>query len=261
MAGRVAHPDRHPWSVRDGRWFFAALLAPCLTASFACRPTAKTEAEGGQTGSEQGIGGEPESAVALNNRGEALRKQGEYARAIREYDAALRLDPKLGHAWNNRGLAKAALGDTKGALPDYDEAIRLDPALAAPFANRAVIWAGRGEYAKAVADYDAATRLNRELEIAYKNRAWIRATCPDAALRDGAKAVEDAKRACELSGWSDPTGLATLAAAYAESGEFEEAVRWQTQALADPDYARKYGEPSRRALSLYKEMKPYRDGQ
>ena len=244
------------------------LLATCLAACPACRRPAKPDAESAPAGREEvppsahapAVGGDPESAAVLNNRGEKWQREGKYDEAIREYEAALRLNPKLAHAWNNRGLAKGALGDKDGALADYSEAIRIDPGLAAPFANRALIWAARGDYAKAVADYDQAARLNPELEVAYKNRAWIQATCPDAALRDGAKAVEAATRACELGGWKDPTALATLAAAYAECGRFDEAVKWQTDALADEGYAQKYGEPSRRALALYKEKKPYRDG-
>jgi len=43
--------------------------------------------------------------------------------------------------------------------------------------------------------------------------------------------VELATRACELSGWSDGPSLSTLAAAYAEVGQFQEATRWAEQAL------------------------------
>ena len=58
------------------------------------------------------------------------------------------------------------------------------------------------------------------------------ATAPDAQVRDGKRAVEFATRACALAGWDQPVFLETLAAAYAESGEFQSAVEWQTKAMA-----------------------------
>jgi nucleotide-binding universal stress UspA family protein len=93
----------------------------------------------------------------------------------------------------------------------------------------------------------------------YNSYAWLLATCPDGRVRDGKKAIEYARRACELQGWKDPNGLETLAAAYAEDGQFGEAIRWQRKALASPDYAAAQGEGARRKLELYAQGKPYRD--
>ncbi len=64
----------------------------------------------------------------------------------------------------------------------------------------------------------------------YVARAWIWATCPDSRYRDGKQAVESATRACELTGWKSPDELDTLAAAYAESGDFTAAAKWGQQA-------------------------------
>jgi len=61
------------------------------------------------------------------------------------------------------------------------------------------------------------------------NAGW--ATCPDEKYRDGKKAIEFAKRGCELTNWKDPFKLGTLAAGYAELGDITQAVRWQTQAI------------------------------
>jgi hypothetical protein len=62
-----------------------------------------------------------------------------------------------------------------------------------------------------------------------------------------------------LSHWQDPDALDTLAAAYAEIGNFEEAIKWQNKALEFPEYAKKEGENAHRRLRLYAERKPYRD--
>ncbi len=89
--------------------------------------------------------------------------------------------------------------------------------------------------------------------------AWIRATCPKAGLRDGKKAIEYAEKACKLTDYKEVTFLDTLAAAYAENGEFEKAVKLQKQALQAPDdFPKKELEKARLRLKLYMEGKPYR---
>jgi hypothetical protein len=77
--------------------------------------------------------------------------------------------------------------------------------------------------------------------------------------RDGRKAVELAKKACELTEWKDAAVLATLAAAYAEAGQFDEAVKWQKKALEDKDFAASDGEKERTRLKLFEARKPYRE--
>lgn len=65
---------------------------------------------------------------------------------------------------------------------------------------------------------------------AMNNLAWVLATDPRDEIRDGPRAVELARRACELSDWKDPVTLDTLAAAYAEVGAWEKAVETQERA-------------------------------
>jgi tetratricopeptide (TPR) repeat protein len=86
----------------------------------------------------------------------------------------------------------------------------------------------------------------------------VLATCPDPSLRDGKRAVQLATKACELADWEDANDLENLAAAHAECGRFEEAVKWQAKAvelgkgLQDADEARQ-------RLDLYKAGKPFRE--
>jgi nucleotide-binding universal stress UspA family protein len=94
---------------------------------------------------------------------------------------------------------------------------------------------------------------------AFNSYAWLLATCPDDKVRDGQKALEFAMKASELKGWRNPSYLDTLAAAYAEDGQFEQAVKWQKKALEFPELAAKQEEAASVRLKLYEQGKPYRD--
>jgi hypothetical protein len=82
------------------------------------------------------------------------------------------------------------------------------------------------------------------------------ATCPEDGIRDGKKAVAAAKKACELTGWKDAVLLDTYAAAQAEAGDFDAAVRWEARAieLTPKDSQKEY----RQRLELYRMSKAYR---
>ena len=113
------------------------------------------------------------------------------------------------------------------------------------------------EYDSAIADFVEAIRLDPRSAEAYNVRAWVWATCPDAKYRDGTRAVESATRSCELSGWKDANDIDTLAAACAEAGDFDAAVKWQTKANALYADAEDKATGQER-LKLYRERKPYR---
>ena len=89
--------------------------------------------------------------------------------------------------------------------------------------------------------------------------AWELATCPHAKLRDGNCAIESATKACELTGWKNAYPIDTLAAAHAEAGDFDAAVRSQNRAIElMTDEKKKDG--LRKCLELYQQKKPYRQG-
>jgi tetratricopeptide (TPR) repeat protein len=130
-----------------------------------------------------------------------------------------------------------------------------------------VAYQNKREYGRAIADYTEAIRLDRLSKVVYRyaetvttynNLAWLLAVCPHAEYRDGHRAVEHATHACNLSGWGNPYCLGTLAAAYAEAGEFARAIKWQTKAIeiATPDYDVPAAESH---LKLYKTGKVYRE--
>jgi tetratricopeptide (TPR) repeat protein len=166
-----------------------------------------------------------------------------------------RLTRAIAYAFYERGNALLAKGRFDSAIADYSAAIGLDPRLPEPYLGRGLAFEEKKTYDKAVADYTKALQTDPRFTHAYNNLGWLLATCPEANVRDGKKAVEYATRACELSDWKDPRRLDTLAAAYAEAGRFEEAVKWQGKAV---EWAsEKSREDRRRRLELYKSGKPY----
>ncbi len=90
-----------------------------------------------------------------------------------------------------------------------------------------------GRFAEAIQHYERAISLDPDhLDAeAYVFPAWLLATCPNASLRNGARAVELAIKACEITDW-EPWPLTALAAAYAETGQFGKAVASQERANA-----------------------------
>ena len=94
---------------------------------------------------------------------------------------------------------------------------------------------------------------------AYNDLAWLLATTPNDSFRNGKQAVEFALKASQLTNQKSPTVLDTLAAAYAELGNFEEAVNSENKALTFSEFVQRSGNEARQRLQLYTEGKPYRE--
>jgi tetratricopeptide (TPR) repeat protein len=123
---------------------------------------------------------------------------------------------------------------------------------------RAVYWEGREDYHRALTAYEEAVRDEPENATPLNNLAWLLSTCPDATLRDGRRAVELATRVCKLAERENSSFLDTLAAAFAETGDFKAAVETQREAMA----LLPKGDPNetsfRHRLEGYESQKPFR---
>jgi tetratricopeptide (TPR) repeat protein len=202
---------------------------------------------------------DPNYALAYMNRGVAYAKKGNLDRAIEQYTEALRLDPKMAVAYRNRARDLLAKEDFDRAIADLTESLRLEPDHADAFSDRAYGYLKKKRFDEAKSDYESLIRRSPNNAAAHNTLAWLLATCPKAVCRDGTKAVELARKACELSEWKEPTHLGTLAAAYAESGKFDEAVRWQAKALESAQYSQFFGKEARERLKSYQEGKAFHE--
>lgn len=201
----------------------------------------------------------PTYANAFNNRGRVWQTMKEFDKAIKDFTEAIRLDPTYVSAYNNRGYLRSEEEEFDKAIEDYTEVIRIDRKSVSAYNNRGYVLACQERYEKAIEDYTEAIRLDPKCASAFSNRAWLRATCPDEKYRDGKGAIDDARKACDLSQWKNGVFIAALAAAYAEDGKFDEAVKWQKRALEDEEVAEKYGAKYQRLLEFYESRKSCRE--
>jgi tetratricopeptide (TPR) repeat protein len=198
----------------------------------------------------------PHDGYAYRSRGHALLDHGDPQTAVADFAEAIKLDPHDVAAYISRGLAWRVQQETEKALADFTEAIRLAPESRGAYLDRGIVWEEKKHYDKALADYDHAIRISPKDPHSHNARGWLLATCPDAKSRNAAQAVESATKACELSEHKDPMFLDTLAAACAEGGEFDDAVKWQAKAI---ELARRPEDKQdfQSRLELYQQKKPY----
>lgn len=181
-------------------------------------------------------------------------------KATDDLDQAIALEPTNALYYSHRGIAWLSSGYNQLAMADFNKAIELKPddAMSYLFRGRAQYRMGRNR--EAIADYEKALEIDPVDASALSALAWILAACPDGQYRDGQKAVRLASQAVALDKREEY--LDTLAAAQAETGDFQAAIKTQRQAIALLQKRRGDSEGKRQAkarLELYKQGKPLRD--
>jgi tetratricopeptide (TPR) repeat protein len=196
-------------------------------------------------------------------RGIAHYNRGAYDRTVADMTAVLRRRPRRARAYLVRGAALHRKKDHERALADCEEAVRLAPGNPDFLHARAVVHAARQEYTAALADLAEVLRLRPKHVHARYTLCWIHAACPEEPFRDGKQAVQIGYQACEQTRWRNPLVLGAYAAAFAELGDFDKALKFQQRALdlvikrRIPVSAEEFAKAERR-MELYESGEPYR---
>jgi len=174
----------------------------------------------------------PHSADVYNNFGNALIKHGNVDEAMICYREALQINPDYAKAYVNLGGAWLRKGSADEAMVQYQKALQVNPGNTKAHIELGNVLLKKGGGSDAMTHYQKALQTNPDSAEALNNLAWVLATAPQASLRNGRKAVALAQHADHLAGGRNPVILRTLAAAYAENGQFGEAQQTAQTALA-----------------------------
>jgi Flp pilus assembly protein TadD len=177
----------------------------------------------------------------------------------------LRRSIEINPMWveNHAVLGKFLLeqGHPDEAVPELKRAIELKPRFPGAEETLAGAYQALGDWHEALDRWQKAMSLDSSRVSAVAGAAWLMATAPDATVRNGGRAVALAKSAIAMSPKEDPNLLDVLAAAYAESGEFDRANTEITRAIAVAGNGgdKQLAAAMRARQRLYQQKKPFRD--
>src|SRR5246127_984006 len=197
----------------------------------------------------------PDEASALVNLGSALLQKGNLDEAIVKYQKALELKPAQASIHYNLANALLARGELDQAIAEYEATLAINPNHTDAQNNLGAVLFQQGKLDQAIAHYQKALEVNPQDVRAEANLAWALAATPQPAIRRtiSLKLAEDANHA---TGGANPRVLRILAAAYAQNGEFSQAVETGQRALQLATEQNNFG----LADSLRSELDRYRDG-
>ena len=199
--------------------------------------------------------------VAENNLGIVFLGQGKVDEAISLLQAAVDLRPDNSPAHENLAKALIQKGQVSDALIHYRKLLELQPDNIEVHNIVGTVLVQQRRVSEGIEEWQKVLTIQPDNGNAMSNLAWIYATSPEDSLRDGMKAVQLAEQAMRISGRRIPIIFRTLAAAYAENGQFSQAIQTAQQAF---ELANSQGNSGLAAelqgnIVLYQERQPLRD--
>lgn len=202
---------------------------------------------------------QPDSTYAISLWAIVTQKAGRAKSAIKDLRRQVEAKPDNVVAWLQLGLLYSAQRLMGKAVDAYSAAIELGQHRSFAYQVRGDIYLNIGMRKEAIADYEQSLNFERDNSGVLNNLAWALATSPEHELRDGAKALELALKACELTNYQEAHILSTLAAAHAENGDFQAARTWSQKSVEAADEPLKV--QLRKELASYEKGEPWRDSQ
>jgi tetratricopeptide (TPR) repeat protein len=187
-----------------------------------------------------------------------LTNKGVYDEAMVHYRKAVACDPRLFDAhWGLAGLALITK-QHELAASHFALAVEVNPRHAEAREGHVIALAKAGRYADAIASLEKSRKVLPRSMVLSHAAARLWATCPDGQLRDGPKALALAKALLRF--YRSPEHAETLAMAFAETGNYDEARKWQkkTIELATSKNQHKAIPRLKKNLALYESGKPCR---
>jgi Flp pilus assembly protein TadD len=170
--------------------------------------------------------------TVLNIMGSAHLELGNLDTAIDYFQKSVARQADNPRPWYNLGLALLQKGQTDRAELLFEKVVTLDSTAADPHYQLANLLMRRQQYREAISHLRRCLEMRPDDLNACDMLAWILATCPESTLRNGAEAVQLALKCNDLSAGLNPNSWHTLAAAYAERGDFPKAIESIQRALA-----------------------------
>jgi tetratricopeptide (TPR) repeat protein len=200
-------------------------------------------------------------ARVQNGLGLSLYIQGDVQESFNHLRQAIHINPDFIESRLNLGKFLVEQGRPEEALPELQYILQIKPQFAPAEEAMAAALQSSGQSAQALAHWRKALTLEPVSIGALSGTAWLLATAPDANIRNGTEAVALAEKANEIASGKSPDVLDTLAAAYAETGDFVKAREFADRAL-DLAVAQKDKDLStaiRARIQLYNAGKPFHD--
>ncbi len=170
-------------------------------------------------------------AMAHYRTGVEMALQRKPVEAIAEYRRAIAISPNVSSFHNNLGAALLAAGELDEAIVELTKAVELRPDHGGAHNNLGQALLRRQNMSGAIEHLRRAAELKKCSPRTLGQLAWLLATLPDDRLRNGAEAAGHAEEACRQTGRKSPELLDILAAAEAEAGRYQDAVRTASEAI------------------------------
>jgi protein O-mannosyl-transferase len=200
-------------------------------------------------------------AVIHDTIGNVLARIGRLDEALAHFRQAVELRPDFPDAHYNLGVAFFRKGDVDAAIAEWRTTLGLHPTDSGTHASLGNALVQKGLYHDAVTHYEAALQSDPDFALPLNNLAWLLSAGPDQSIRNGAQAVELALKLNRVTQEKNPSYIRTLAAAYAEAGQFERAIdtNQTASALAEAQGQHQLAAKIEEETNLYREHRPFRD--